>query len=487
MRALLNKQGSYYFYTMLKQKRIYALIFINVCFYISSRAAFLKTYADLKNSNNFTESHFVSYADAITHKGGGLFSWVANDKRDEAWGLIIKSNQKNQEGCWVRQDVTSLNPDWFGAIHVKAANDIAPQSFRELGYTEEEIKSRYGFYIKDISLNDYPDWAAMQMMCKLQELGWLSIELPSGDYYINRKIVLPEPVKASTVVQFSIEGNGSWFHATNENGFPFFYSMPDNQTESQSVFCARRFTIKNLSITGKKSAFGSVGIEIGGTFHTLIENIHLIGLDTGIVLRHAMSSVIFRCNAVGCRSISYFMGSGRGAWEGGNSSNSGSNQSKIISCRQFTSEGQFAGAYITESSECRVEDFTLDGGGKRHTSYCIYFDTRNSNTVKDGYVIGLHGEAGVDSALVKFRGNQSSFEVRDLFVQYPCTLVELEGNSQVSCLQFSYFPGECDFASKGGGMWKFTNVFNRAKEIKWRNGGNYSAPEQNRLTNEKRL
>ena len=454
---------------------------------MSLKADFLKTYDDLKQSNNFSESHFISYADAFTQKGGGLFSWLPNDTRAEAWGLIIKSNLKGAAGSWVRQNVTSLNPDWFGATRTKTAKPDMQLSFRALGYTEQQIKARYSIYIPDISLNDYPDWAAIQMMCKLQEQGWLAIELPSGDYYINRKIILPEPDKPNTVVQYSIEGNGSWFYSVNNNGFPFFSTMPKNQSESQNVFCARRFTIKNLSIIGRREVAGTVGIAIGGTFQSLIENIHLIGLDTGIVLRHAMSTTVLRCNAVGCRTISYFMGSGRNTWEGGNSTNSGCNQSKIISCRQFTSDGQFAGVYISESSECRVEDFVLDGSGKRHTSYGIYIDTRNASTVKDGYVKGIHGEAAVDSALVKFRGNTASFQVSDVFVQYSCTLVELEGSSQVQCSQFSYFPGDCTFASKGGGIWKFDNVFNRAKSINWRTDGEYSIPDEKRVRNDKKL
>ena len=405
---------------------------------------------------------------------------------EEVWGLIFKSDQK-KSGSWVRQNVTSLNPDWFGARHLKTATTEMQVSFSALGYTEQDIRSRYGLYIKDISINDYPDWAAMQMMCRLQEKGWLSIELPSGDYYINRKIELPEPVQANRVVQYSIEGNGSWFYAIGDQGFPFFYTMPINQKESQSVFCARRFTIKNLSIVGKKNVSGCNGIEIGGTFQSLIENIHLLGLDTGIVLRHAMSTTILRCNAVGCKSISYFLGSGRGAWEGGNSTNSGSNQSAVISCRQFSANNQYAGIYITESSECCVQNFVLDGGGKRHTSYGIYIDTRNSTTVKDGYISGIHGEAAVDSSLVKFRGSNASFVVEKLFVQYACNLVELEGNSQVRCAQFSYFPGECTFSNKGNGAWKFENVFNRAKDIIWKSDATSTVPEEKRITNDKRL
>ena len=468
------------------KKSIFSLYILFIGCSFSSNAAFLKTYDDLKKTTIFSESHYVSYVDQITMKGGGLFSWDANELSEEVWGLIMKSDQK-KAGSWVRQNVTSLNPDWFGARHLKNATIAMQLSFAALGYTTQEIRSRYGIYINDISINDYPDWAAMQMMCKLQEKGWLSIELPSGEYFINRSIILPEPTQASKVVQYSIEGNGSWFYSTSEQGFPFFYTMPQDQKESQNVFCARRFTIRNLSIVGKKSAIGSIGIEIGGTFQTLIENIHLLGLDTGIVLRHAMSSTILRCNSVGCKHISYFLGSGRGAWEGGNSTNSGSNQSAVVSCRQFSAEGQYAGVYITESSECRVENFVLDGGGKRHTSYCIYIDTRNATTVKDGYISGIHGEAGVDSSLVKFRGNNASFVVENLFVQYPCNLVELDGNSQIRCAQFSYFPGECTFSNKGNGTWKFENVFNRAKDILWKSDASTTIPEERRVTNDKRL
>jgi len=229
--------------------------------------------------------------------------------------------------------------------------------------------------------------------------------------------------------------------------------MPSDQKQSENIFCARRFTIKNLNLRGNSKSSNDNGIAIGGTFHSLIENIQLAGLDTGIILRHALSTIVTRCNAVGCSSVSYYVGSGNGFWLNGSATNSGSNQTKIISCRQFSGDRQYAGVIIRESSECRVEDFTLDGGGKRHTAFAIYFDTRGATTVKDGYVKGVHGEAAVDSALVKFRGgNAAQFEVTDLYVQYPCTLVELEvikNGAQVTCSNFSYFPGESNFANKG--------------------------------------
>ncbi|MEP7262965.1 MAG: hypothetical protein ABI772_00630 [Bacteroidota bacterium] len=450
--------------------------------------AFLKDYAALKGTSVFSESHYISYADEKTARGGGLFSWDGADTRQEVWGLIIASEGK-PTGRWVRQDVTDLHPEWFGAMNKRISSDQSP-TFSAFGYSITEIQKRYSRLIPDITLNDTPDWAALQMMCRLQEVGWNSIELNSDTFYINRTIQLPEPVKQSAVVHYQLEGNGATFISVSTKGFPLLYSMPDNQKQSENVFCARRFTIRNLILKGNTKSNGDVGIAIGGTFHTLIENIQLAGLDTGVLLLHALSSIITRCNAVGCTSVSYYIGSGNGRWMNANATNSGSNQSKVTSCRQFSGDSQYAGVIIRESSECRVEDFTLDGGGKRHTAYAIYIDTRGATTVKDGYVKGIHGEAAVDSALVKFRGSAALFEVEDVFVQYPCTLVELDamtGASQVTCSAFSYYPGGSDFANKGNGKWLFDNVNGKSKTINWKNGNGYGPPVTSKLTDNKKL
>jgi hypothetical protein len=465
----------------------YGFFLLYILINSSANASFLKDYAALKNTSNFSESHYVSYCDSITGKGGGLFSWNAEDVHREAWGLIIKSARNDKKGSWVRQDVTDLHPEWFGATNKKNG---ASASFRSFGYSVDEIRQRYSIYIPDISLDDTPDWASLQMMCRLQEDGWNSIELNSGDYFINRPIILPQPVKASNVVHYQLEGNGAVFISTSAKGFPFLYSMPSDQKQSENIFSARRFTIKDLILKGNRNVSGDNGIEIGGTFHSLFENIQFSGLDSGIILRHALSSIIYRCNAVGCKNVSYYIASGNGAWLNANSTNSGSNQTKVISCRQFTGDHQYAGVQIVESSECRVEDFTLDGGGKRHTCYAVYFDTHGSTTVKDGYVKGVHGESAIDSALVKFRGSGSLFEVTDLFVQYACNLVELEvisGYAQVTCSDFSYFTADSRLANKGNGRWLLMNVTGKNKEILWRTDNGYAPPPVKQLKNDKKL
>lgn len=420
-------------------------------------------------------------ADTILKKGGGIFTWIENDPRPEAWGIIFKSDN-NPSGSWVRQDIIELNPDWFGAMNAKI-------TFRNLGYTQPLLSERFGKYIPDISEDDTPDWAALQMMCRMQELGFETINLTSTPFYINRTVRLPENTIPNDSRLFQIYGNGAWIYSINQLGYPFFKTMPADQRTSQNTFTARRFTIKDLCIKGDAApGSGSVGIAIGGTFHSLLENITLEKLDTGIVFRHAMSSEIYRCNTVNCFRVSFYMGSGVNAWTGANSTNSGSNQSKVTSCRMVSWTNQRAGVVISQSSECRVTDFTIDGGEKKHTDYAVLINTGGSTTVKDGFVSGIHAEAMVDSAIVKFRGSGNAlFHVKDLFIQYEANVIELEtisGYSQVICENISYMPSSSTFSNKGnGGSWHFINVFDRNKEPQWRG----DPPLKDRVRNIKRL
>lgn len=451
-----------------------------------SSAEFLQDYEALRSSRKYTEPHYIAFADSVTGKGGGLFSWIASDLRPEAWGIIIKSNEEGKQGSWVRQDLTRISPDWLGAYNKAQARNGEAPTFRNLGYDDMTIKRRYFSYIPDISLDDTPDWAALQLACRFQEQGWDAVMLSAEVYYVNRSVRLPETKKNNETRHFIMDGNGAEIKQINKDPIVFFRTMPLTQKQSQDIYTARRFTIRNLSITGKAPAgSGSSGIAIGGTFHSLLEDIVVTTLDTGIVLRHAMSTAIIRCNSVNCFSVSFFLGSGHGAWQGASAINSSSNQSRVTASRTVAFTKQDACVVIQHSSECRVEDFTLDGGEKKHVNYVVLINTGLATTVKDGYVKGIHGEAMVDSALVKFRGNGNAlFEVSDLYIQYPCTLVELEtpsGYAQVNCKHFIYYPSESNFANRGnGGAWKFEDV-HRGKPIKWKTGPGLSEPVKSRL------
>jgi hypothetical protein len=475
--------------------RFNLLIFISTfqfLFFIQPlKAEFFKDYNDLKKTENFSEPAVVAMVDETTGKGGGVFTWKPYDTSEEIFGLVVSCSNSQFKGNWIRQQ-SNLNPDWFGAINKKELPGNISPTFRALGYSDSTIKSRYANLIPDISLDDTPDWAALQFMCKLQEKGWLSIELNPLDYFINRTVVLAENTKPSFEITFQIEGSGARIYSINKNGFPYFYSMPKTQKISQDVFCARRFHISNLNLRGSaKSGSGSVGISIGGTFHSLIENIQIHSMDTGIVLRHAMSSEIYRCNAVGCYNVSFFLGSGNKIWEGATPPTSGSNQSRIIASRTFPAENQFAGCVIHQSSECRVVDFTLDGGGKRSVDYAVIINTGGTTTVKDGYVEGLHGETNCDSALIKFRGNGASiFVAKDLYIQMKSVIIELDAMSssaQVTCENFSYMPAGSTFANKGNGAWDFKNIFSKDKNPEWKTSDGYNSPQKEKIRNVRKL
>jgi hypothetical protein len=471
-------------------KNLFLLLFYAL-FSANANAEFLKDYEALRNTKNFNEPHIVAYCDSFTNKGGGIFVWKQYDNSDAVWGLIIPSNSE-AKGNWIRQDQQTLNPDWFGATNIKLTVAGLPPTFRNLGYSEEVIRSRYLTLIPDISLDDTPDWAALQMACKLQEKGWLSVTLNPKDYYINRTIRLPETTRPSFEYHFQLEGNGAWLYSTNKTGFPFLYTMPKNQKMSQDVFCSRRFNIRNLSIKGNAGkGNGAVGIAIGGTFHSLLENIQLMSLDTGIVLRHAMSTEIYRCNAVNNYFISYYIGCGKDVWEGATPSKSGSNQSRVIASRTFPSDNQFAGVVIDQSSECRVVDFTLDGGSNRNVSYGVIINTGGTSTVKDGYVEGIHGETFCDSALIKFRGNGASiFTAKDLYVQMKGVIVELDAMNNVAQVNISnvtYLPPGSTFANKGNGAWDFTNVFGKQQIPLWKTEKGFSMPGKGKVRNTVKL
>lgn len=453
----------------------------------------LRYYRDLEETEDFSTGHYVTAVDSLTPGGGGWFVWYPADLRPGLWGIRFKSNQSGKAGSWVRQFNGPVQADWFGARHLMQSLAGTPPTFKELGYSEDEIRRRFTRFIPDISVEDTPDYLALRMCMVAMENGYYHVHLGSDDFFINRSVTLPEKTRPTDNTIYRIDGSGCTITSTNKTGYAFFESMPDDQRQGLDIFTSRRFLVSDIIFRGQAAAGeGGVAIRIGGTFHSAFENIHFANLDTGIVLRHAMSSEIIRCNAVNCYKISYFLGSGAGVWPGADAPNSGSNQSRVIASRVFTAPGQYAGVYISNSSECRVIDLALDGGLERNIAYAVYINTGGTTTVKDGYVQGIHGEAGIDSALVKFRGNGNAmFRVSDLFIQMKCTIVELEafyGYAQVNCSDFSYIPPGSSFANRGnGGAWSFTNVFNKAEEIKWKTGKIYSPPVPDRLKNVRKL
>lgn len=458
-----------------------------------SEARQFRYYSELEDTEDFSESHYVSAVDSLTPGGGGWFVWVAADLRPGLWGLRFKSSQSGKAGSWVRQFNGPVQADWFGARHASMSLSGQPPTFRAMGYPEEQLRKRFLRFIPDFSMDDTPDFAALQLCMIAMENGYYHVYLGPEDFYINRTIRLPEKTRPTDNTIYRIDGAGSTITSVNRNGYAYFSSLPDHQREGLDIFTSRRFTITDLILRGTAlPRSGGVGIRIGATFHTVLENIHLANLDTGIVLRHAMSSEIVRCNAVNCYIISYYLGSGAGVWPGADAPNSGSNQSRVIGSRVFTAPGQYAGVYISNSSECRVTDLALDGGQERNIAYAVYINTGATTTVKDGWVQGIHGEAGVDSALVKFRGDgNAQFRVSDLYIQMKCTLIELEsmyGYTQVNCTDFSYFPPGSQFANRGnGGAWNFYNALNKGDDLKWKTGKGYTPPLPERLRNVRKL
>lgn len=475
------------------KRKLTALLLLFIGTATATEARQLRFYADLINTEDFSEMHSVSSVDSLTPGGSGNFVWVANDLRPGLWGIRFKSSQSGKAGSWVRQFTSPVNADWFGARHMSQNLAGLTPTFKNLGYEETEIRNRFSIFIPEISMEDTPDWAALRMCMIAMENGYYSMTFGSADFYINRTITLPEKIKPGDFTSFTIDGAGCTVFSINNNGYAFFESLPDNQQEGLDLFTARRFSISNLILRGRAlPGKGSVGIRIGATFHSKIENVHLADLDTGIVLRHAMSTEIYRCNSVNCFSVGYYLGSGEGVWPGADAPNSGSNQSRVIASRVFVSPGQSAGVYISNSSECRVTDLALDGGLERSIDYAVYINTGGTTTVKDGYIKGIHGESGINKALAKFRGDGNAvFVMEDIFVQMKCVIAELEvisGYAQLNCNNFSYFHPGSLFANKGnGGAWSFTNVFERNAEVRWKTGAGYSLPIPERIRNIRKL
>lgn len=465
--------------------RTYLLLLAALWNSVQSYGGNLKYLDELRTCTAFNETQHVRSFDSLSPLGGGSFVYIANDLRAELYGLLIKSEVDGYPGTWVRQDAFRLHPDWFGARHLPASG-LTPPTFRELGYEENTLKRRFFRYIPDINLDDTPDFIALQMVFRAMELGYFTADLGPADYYINRTIRLPEKPRFSTTTHYVINGNGAMITSIHKQALTFLESMPDDQKEGLNIFTDRRFRIRDLVLRGQSPpGSGTTGIRIGATFHSLIENVHVSYMDTGIVLRHAMSTIISQCNALFCYKVAYFVGSG--TWPGATGPTSGSNQTKIISSRMFAWPGQHAGIIIHKSSECSVIDFTMDGGEERSVDYGIILNTGGLTVVKDGNVDGLHGECAVDSAFVKLRGGGNAlFEIKDLYIQMPGTIVELEtiyGGAEVKCANFSYIPPSSDFANKGKGSWHFEHVFEKNQSIRWRTDAGYAVPPADKIRN----
>jgi hypothetical protein len=471
---------------MLRKSILITLFILAKC--QNGKCGHLRYLEDLRLCRNFNEAQLVSHFDSLTLGGGGVFVYVHNDLRAEIFGLLIKSNIDGYPGSWIRQDAFRLHPDWFGARHI-ATVGIKPPTFRELGYNEEDVKRRYYRHIPDISLDDTPDFAALQMTFKAMDHGYYTADLGPADYFINRTLTLPQTPRFSTTTHYIINGNGALITSIHKEGFTFLETMPADQKQGLNIFTDRRFRIRDLVLRGQSPpGSGTTGIRIGATFHSLIENVHFSYMDTGIVLRHAMSTIISQCNALFCYKVGFYIGSG--TWPGSTGPTSGSNQTKVISSRMFAWPGQYAGIIINKSSECSVIDFTMDGGENRSTDFGIVINTGGLTVVKDGFVDGVHGECAVDSAFIKFRGGGNAlFEVRDMYIQMPGTIVELEttyGGAQVKCENFSYFPPSSDFANKGNGNWIFNEAFERNQIVRWKTGDGYSAPPADKIKNNRK-
>lgn len=179
-----------------------------------------------------------------------------------------------------------------------------------------------------------------------------------------------------------INGNGS--HITFKKGAKGFRSVPANQKVALNEFMATRYLIENFSqIVG-----GEIGINIGATFNTIINNIEFVGQqEAAIDIRFGLMTKI--SNVLVTNPMYDGIRLGIGDWSGAGRTNSQSNHSVLEQCRVYSRAGGHYSYDIQNSSGIVIRNCIAEG---RQNLRAINFEAYGNPVVKNFTIENFHLE-----------------------------------------------------------------------------------------------
>lgn len=208
------------------------------------------------------------------------------------------------------------------------------------------------------------------------------------------------------------------------------------------------FIIRNFEFQRTGTATGSIAVDLGSTYSSVIEMCDFIAFDTAVTLRFALNTIM-RGNKYTNNTNAVYIGYGS-AW-GGTTSGSQSNGTVLENERIFNAASSNKSVMIEAASDVEIRNIIIEGSAP---DYGIYFDDRSATVVEGFKLHGMHFETVPvpDRAAIYLRGS-GIFEITDIYVQVADTflIVEQSATLSVSVKRFDFWPSGIKIASTNAG------------------------------------
>lgn len=284
----------------------------------------------------------------------------------------------------------------------------------------------------------------------------------AGPLYLPKTLATP----SKTLI---INGNGATIQPSGLTALPVLIQrVPSNQVEATGSMDDYKFVIRDLNFNGKN---GGVGLELGASVGSVVENCTFSNLITGLYLKYCPSTKVMNCtaNVGGMGFVASY-----GDWTNATTQNTQSGNTRFEQCRVNVNNGGYAGFVIHAANNVVLDQCVVEGGTP---NYHVFFDSIGSPLVKSLTIRNMYLDATASLAGLKLRLAGGYAKIDGLYSQLDMTLVSAESAGGYPHLYVENVPWMSSgtrFETLGSAVvWSFKEILygeQLSSTMKWVNG-----------------
>lgn len=247
-------------------------------------------------------------------------------------------------------------------------------------------------------------------------------------------------------LRLTIFAYGADVRSTNTNTFTWFRRVtPVDQSEALNSHINAKFIVYGGDYwgLGNQSLF-----DLGPSTDSRYQDINAENFNQVVRLKFALATTLENISATGCLNPFHI---GIGDWPGADNANSQSNHTTANHLDIYMpSNGQMP-IYVFASSGTSVTNTIIEGFVATDG---IFFDSNNSNVVRDATIENVHFECvnGATGAFIKMKYAAGTLTINKVYGQYPALLLDISAG-EFTTVEISNIPW---FRVKNGKLIKRT-------------------------------
>lgn len=226
---------------------------------------------------------------------------------------------------------------------------------------------------------------------------------------------------------------GATYISTNSNAFTFFKRTMPTDNSDANIYVVAQFIIQGGYFQGKSN---QNLFDLGPSYNSHYYDFEADGFNEVVRLRFALNTTVDNVEAVNC--LNPFI-AGIGNWPGASNSNSQSNHTGFDHCRAYMPNGGGVAFYFFAVSGGSVTNGIIEGGSVVNG---IFFDSNNSNVVRDATIENVHFECvnGASNAFIKLNYGAGTITINKAYGQYSALFLDVTSATNFTIVDISNLP-----------------------------------------------